>query len=85
VATSRTPWRSPGTLRGGDKYVAILGPGLAKKVLDAGLLDEILVHVAPVLLGDGVRLFDPLGGANIKLEPTGHAAQMTNLWMRIRR
>jgi dihydrofolate reductase len=51
-------------------------------LLDAGLLDEILVHVAPVLLGDGVRLFDHPGGAPIRLEPIAGTPPVTNLWMR---
>jgi len=33
-----------------------------------GLLDEIIVHIAPVLVGEGVRLFESAGGARIKLE-----------------
>jgi dihydrofolate reductase len=41
----------------GDNYVAILGATTAQQCLDAGLLEEVLVH-SPVLLGDGVRLFD---------------------------
>lgn len=52
----------------GNKYVVILGASTAKQVLDAGMLDEILVHIAPVLLGDGVRLFNQPGGTNVKLE-----------------
>ena len=70
----------------GNKYVAILGPSTAKQVLDAGLLDEILVHIAPVLLGDGVRLFNLPGGANVKLERIGltHSPKVTNLWLRVR-
>jgi riboflavin biosynthesis pyrimidine reductase len=32
------------------------------------VIDEILVCIAPVLLGDGVRLFDRPGGTNVKLE-----------------
>jgi riboflavin biosynthesis pyrimidine reductase len=35
---------------------------------DEPLLDEILVHVAPVLVGDGVRLFDRPGGVPVKLQ-----------------
>lgn len=46
----------------GDKYVVVLGANTAQRCLDAGLLDEILVHLAPVMLGDGVRLFDRPGG-----------------------
>jgi dihydrofolate reductase len=54
----------------GDKYVNILGAAVARQCLDAGALDEILVCIAPVLLGDGVRLFDHLGAAPIALERT---------------
>src|SRR5262249_26618356 len=52
----------------GEKYVNILGASVAQQCLDAGALDEILVCIAPVLLGDGVRLFDHPGGTNVTLE-----------------
>jgi len=54
-------------------------------VLDAGVLDEVLVLIAPVLLGDGVRLFDRPGGTNVKLERLSvtDAPLATNLWMRV--
>ena len=52
----------------GDKYVNVLGANIAEQCLDAGVLDEILVFIAPVLLGDGVRLFNRPGGTNVKLE-----------------
>jgi riboflavin biosynthesis pyrimidine reductase len=57
----------------------------AQQCLDAGLLDEVLVHIAPVLLGDGVRLFHRPGGANVKLERISltHSPQVTNLWLRL--
>lgn len=59
----------------GGKDVAVAGGGeLLRRVLSAGLLDELELHIAPVLLGDGQRLFDPsLGlGADdgIELIPT---------------
>jgi dihydrofolate reductase len=71
----------------GDKYVNVLGANTAQQCLDAGVLDEILVLIAPVLLGDGVRLFDRPGGANVKLERISltHARQATNLWLRVAR
>lgn len=53
----------------GDKYVNILGANVAKQCTEARLLDEVLVLVAPVLLGDGVRMFDHPGGANVRLKP----------------
>lgn len=66
------------------KYVAILGPRTAKKALEAGLVDEILVHVVPTLIGDGLRLFDQPGGTNIRLEPAKGGPEIANLWLRVR-
>lgn len=43
----------------GDKDVAVAGGGtLLRQVIKAGLLEQLDLHVAPVLLGDGMRLFD---------------------------
>jgi dihydrofolate reductase len=52
---------------GGD--VIVLGANVARQCLEAGLLDEIIVHVAPVLVGAGVRLFDRADGGPVRLEP----------------
>ena len=52
---------------GGD--VVVLGANIARQCLEQGLLDEIIVHVAPVLVGDGVRLFERAGGEPVKLDP----------------
>jgi dihydrofolate reductase len=69
----------------GDKYVNVLGASTARQCLDAGALDEILVLIAPVLLGDGTRLFDRPGGDKVRLERVSmsQAAQATNLWLRV--
>jgi dihydrofolate reductase len=69
----------------GDRYVAILGGAVAHQCLDAGLLDEVLVHVAPVLLGDGERLFERPGGGTVRLEPVQitHSPRVANLWLRV--
>lgn len=53
----------------GDKYVNILGANIAKQCIEAGLLDEILLFFAPVLLGDGVRILDYPGGTRVRLAP----------------
>ena len=45
----------------GDKVVSISSASILKQCIKAGLLDEIILDVAPVLLGGGVRLFDDLG------------------------
>jgi dihydrofolate reductase len=44
------------------KSVGVHGADTIQQLLNAGLLDEISVDVAAVLLGSGVRLFDHLGG-----------------------
>lgn len=44
----------------GGKDVQVAGGGeLVRQVLAAGLLDQLELHISPVLLGDGQRLFDP--------------------------
>jgi dihydrofolate reductase len=55
----------------GDKNVAVGGgASVVQQYLNAGLLDEFQIHVAPVLLGDGVRLFDHPGSEQVELECT---------------
>ena len=59
----------------GDKDVSVAGGGtLLREVVQRGLLDQLELHIAPVLLGDGQRLFDAsLGLADnegIELSPT---------------
>jgi dihydrofolate reductase len=51
----------------GDKHVKLSGGSPGKQALNAGLVDEIIVHIAPYLLGDGVPLFDKLN-RGIRLE-----------------
>ena len=54
----------------GDKDVLVHGAGTAQLALAAGVLDELEIHVIPVLLGQGRRLFDHLGPEHIELERT---------------
>ena len=51
----------------GGKDVGLMGSAAVQESLRAGLLDEIHLSVAPMLLGGGVRLFDHLGGP-VRLE-----------------
>ena len=46
------------------------GSSVVQQYLKAGLLDELQVHLAPVLLGDGTLLFDRLGTGPVQLEAT---------------
>ena len=66
------------------KNVVVIGATVARGALEAGLLDEIVVHLAPILLGDGVRLFER-SGPPVKLELTGvgGAGQVTDLRFRV--
>ncbi|MFC8271803.1 dihydrofolate reductase family protein [Streptomyces sp. NPDC057271] len=50
------------------KDVTIMGADIAQQALRARLLDEINLQIAPVLMGDGRRLFDHLGKEHIELE-----------------
>jgi dihydrofolate reductase len=55
----------------GEKDVTLAGgASIAQQYLKAGLVDELQVHVAPVFLGGGVRLFESLGDDRPELELT---------------
>jgi dihydrofolate reductase len=77
VATAKTA--------AGDAYVNVIGADVARQCLEVGVLDELFVIVAPVLLGDGVRLFEHPGGTHVRLEPLGltHTSHVTNHWLRV--
>ncbi|GAA1529547.1 dihydrofolate reductase family protein [Actinomadura kijaniata] len=51
----------------GDRNVVIASAKIARQCLDAGLLDGIHVDLVPVLLGEGVRWFDDLAKAPVRL------------------
>jgi dihydrofolate reductase len=50
------------------KDVALMGSAPVQQAIRAGLLDTLVLHVVPVLLGGGVRLLDHLGDNSIELE-----------------
>ena len=52
----------------GDKDVVICTANILQQALKAGLVDEIHMDLAPILIGDGVSLFDRLGIGPINLE-----------------
>ncbi len=65
------------------KVVGVHGASAAQQCLAAGLLDELLISLAPVLLGSGTRLFDHLGGP-IALEQTDVIATANATHLRFR-
>ena len=54
----------------GERNVLVHGAGIAQLALAAGVLDEIELHVVPVLFGQGRRLFEGLAPEQIELERT---------------
>ncbi|MGW1996578.1 dihydrofolate reductase family protein [Embleya sp. NPDC001921] len=70
----------------GGGNLEILGADVAAQCLQRGLVDELLVYVLPVLLGDGVR-FSPPGLGRIDLEPfsTIRSGAVTMLRFRVRK
>ena len=71
----------------GDKDVMVHGSSMAQRMLAAGLLDELQIHLVPVLLGEGRRLFEHLGTEQRALEPVRvvQGRDATHLRYRVRR
>jgi dihydrofolate reductase len=70
----------------GGKDVALGGgANVAQQYLKAGLIDEMQIHLVPVLLGDGARLFDNVGADDVALECTRaiEATGVTHLRYRV--
>jgi dihydrofolate reductase len=70
----------------GDKDVSLAGgASLVQQCIEAGLLDGMQIHIAPVFLGDGVRLFDQLGAAPraLEIERAVHSPAVTHIKYRL--
>ena len=53
-----------------DQEVTVMGGArLGRQYIEAGLVDEVSIHLVPVLFHDGLRMFENLNGDHIKLEP----------------
>jgi dihydrofolate reductase len=71
----------------GDRAVMVHGAGAAQALLRAGLMDELEIHLVPVLFGEGRRLFEHLGGDHVELELVRRLEDrdVTHLRYRVRR
>jgi dihydrofolate reductase len=71
----------------GDKAVALAGPSIIQQALDLGLVDEIAVDLAPVLLGEGIRFFGELAHAPLLLDDPQviQGTRVTHLRFQVRR
>ena len=70
----------------GDKQVMVIGGAhTPQQCLRAGLVDEIHMGIVPVLLGEGLRFFEPLVNEQLELERTRVFASetRTDLWFRV--
>ena len=70
----------------GDKNVALSGGAdVAQQYLSAGLIDTMQIHLVPVLLGGGTRLFDNLPSIDLELKQTRviEAPGVTHLSFRV--
>lgn len=65
----------------GDKDVRVMGADVARQLLRAGRIDEIWLHVAPLLLGGGTPMFD---GELVELIPEGRAVAGKAIHLRFR-
>ena len=68
----------------GDKDVWVLGAAVARQLLRAGLLDEVRIQLAPLLMGEGTPLF---AGGRAELIPVGEpvAGAVIHLHYRVQR
>ena len=69
---------------GGKDVVVGGGADTAQQFLKGGFIDEIQIHLIPVLLGAGIRLFDHLEAASIELENAGVIAAPDATHLRFR-
>lgn len=67
------------------EVVIMGGANIAQQFIRARLLDEIQLHIVPIILGNGIRLFDQLGEQPIKLEPMRvvEAPEITHMRYRV--
>jgi dihydrofolate reductase len=69
-----------------EKDVAVMGGAeVGQQYIRAGLIDEISIHLVPVLFGSGTRLFEHLGNEHIQLETAGviETPEATHLRFRV--
>ena len=56
----------------GGKNLEVFSPTIGRQLLELGLIDEIDLHILPVLLGEGIRLYDNPGGEPVRLHRAGN-------------
>ena len=72
------------TAAAGGKDVDVFSPSIGLQLLRAGRVDDIRIHLVPVLFGSGTRLFEGLGDGHVVLEPVEATETPTATHLRYR-
>ena len=76
----RLRWRRPGARPPGGTWRSPGGANTANQFLAAGLVDEVQLHLVPILLGGGERLFEGVGDlGDLKLARTAAAPNVIHV------
>lgn len=69
----------------GDKNVVLIGASVNQQCINVGLCDELHIGIMPVLLGDGLRLFEHIDATHISFEKVRafEAGARTDIWFRV--
>jgi dihydrofolate reductase len=69
----------------GDKNVMLIGASINQQCINVGLCDELHIGIMPVLLGDGLRLFEHIDVAHMALEKVRmfESGARTDIWFRV--
>lgn len=73
-----------GLAAAGGRNLEVLSPGIGRQLLGLGLVDDIDLHIAPVLLGRGIRLYDAPDGEPVRLHRVGTGAPTAAVSVRYR-
>jgi len=73
-----------GLAAAGGKNLEVFSPTIGRQLLDLGLIDEIDLHIAPILLGEGIRLYDNPGREPIRLHRVGEGDPTSTVNVRYR-
>jgi len=66
------------------KNLEVFSPTIGRQLLELGLIDENDLHIAPILLGQGIRLYDNPGSAPIRLHRVGEGDPVSAVNVRYR-
>jgi dihydrofolate reductase len=73
-----------GLAAAGGKNLEVFSPTIGRQLLELGLIDEIDLHIVPVLLGEGIRLYDNPGGKPVRLHRVGDSDPLSAVNVRYR-